>query len=83
MKVNDYAKIIKETPTFVPVFRLNRIPEWLSAVYKVDKETLFYYDPFQGGIRAFIISVRGTLEPSCSYDIGASYLTFVEYRRIK
>ena len=83
MKPEEYSKVIRETPIWVAMFKLNRIPEWLLRHVDVNEDSLFYYDPILGGIKLLNLDFRGKLKQGCSYGIGISYLKFVGYREIK
>ena len=73
MNTADFYKIVGKTPTYVPMFKLVRIPEWVSDHGFVIGD-LFYFDIH----RDSFVDVKS----DGSFGIGSSAFKFVEYKRV-
>lgn len=73
MKTEDFYKILDKTPTYVPIFKLIRVPEWVE-VHGFVVGDLFYFDK----ARDSFIDVKR----NGSFGIGPSAFKFVEYKKI-
>ena len=69
-----YSKICEDCPTIIPVFRLSRVPRWAEGKVSVGDEFT------EGDLCISRIDKNGRFLGN--FDIGPSYLTFVEYRQI-
>jgi hypothetical protein len=77
MKSADMMIILKNTPTYAPVFKIVKVPDW--AKDHVD------YNPRLVVGDEFVFDTRKGLRCSRNgyyYNIGSTYLEFVEYRKI-
>lgn len=81
MKVAEFLQVVEETPRFVPVFRVIRVPDWADTLppswpaIEVGTEVYVWA---RSGVSLWEIGRGG---PSGSLDIRPNHLKFVEYRR--
>lgn len=71
MKLKALEDVIRNTPVFVPVFRVNSVPNWAKDYVTVGEELYF------NAMKCSFVQKNGNL-----IWLGASYVDFVEYQKL-
>jgi hypothetical protein len=74
MKSADFDRVVANTPTFVPIFRLKRLPKWMEA-YGAQVGDEFFLTP-----AGSFIHLGTNPDALTSYHLSPSCIEFVEYR---
>jgi hypothetical protein len=69
LKLNEFSDAVRQTPIFVPVFRVIKVPTW--ARDRVAVGDLLVYEARRGSLR----TRKGN-----GINLGASYVEFFEYQ---
>ena len=75
MKTEDFRTILNDTPKYVPVFELTRVPEWV-AEHGFVKGDRFYFDYGMDTFYPVITNGRG------GYGFGSSAVKFIKYEKV-
>jgi hypothetical protein len=66
MKLKELEKVIAETPLFVPLFRVTKVPYWAQEFVKKGDYVVYY----NGGFKT---------KANKGLHLGASYVEFLDY----
>lgn len=74
MRLNEFSDAVRNTPVFVPVFRVVKVPAWAGADSavgtKLTRGQLLAYNPRTGRLET---------RKNKGLNLGASYVEFVDY----